>query len=268
FCLTASSSSLNPSSELTPGLEDAGFTTANEPSLATTEADQDLPGSPGKVTAQQHLMAVTDAEGCKHRESESDIEQVLQRVTHAQLGIEDKLAEEQAKHTRQRRGGETAYSTAKQLEESTKANVRLEVSNAGLLEKLITSDKTIRAMERVRGTREDEKEADLAAITCSDDDRGYLRLDSNRLTVQNKPSMEFTTFEFDYVFGTHSSNQEVLAHVEPYVKAALNGHNVCFIVAGKSGSEKFYTLFDGPDAIVPSAAAQILSWRGREVAQG
>jgi len=53
-------------------------------------------------------------------------------------------------------------------------------------------------------------------------------------------------FEFDQVFRTSSTQQEVYAEVEPLIESSLDGYNVCIFAYGQTGSGKTFTMDGEP----------------------
>lgn len=66
-------------------------------------------------------------------------------------------------------------------------------------------------------------------------------------------------FEFDKVFLHEASQEEVFVEVEPIIKSALDGHNVCVLAYGQTGTGKTFTM-DGTNekpGILPRALKEL-----------
>ncbi|KAL5566955.1 hypothetical protein UlMin_030119 [Ulmus minor] len=66
-------------------------------------------------------------------------------------------------------------------------------------------------------------------------------------------------FEFDKVFPQEISQEEVFVEVEPILRSALDGHNVCVLAYGQTGTGKTFTM-DGTNeqpGIVPRALEEL-----------
>ncbi|XP_062004098.1 kinesin-like protein KIN-14U [Rosa rugosa] len=68
-------------------------------------------------------------------------------------------------------------------------------------------------------------------------------------------------FEFDKVFPQETSQENIFAEVEPILRSALDGHNVCVFAHGQTGTGKTFTM-DGTNeepGIIPRALREIFS---------
>lgn len=66
-------------------------------------------------------------------------------------------------------------------------------------------------------------------------------------------------FEFDKVFCQSSSQEDVFVEVEPILRSALDGHNVCILAYGQTGTGKTFTM-EGTNeqpGIVPRALKEL-----------
>ncbi|MQM14799.1 hypothetical protein Taro_047733, partial [Colocasia esculenta] len=71
------------------------------------------------------------------------------------------------------------------------------------------------------------------------------------LQTENKRKM----YNFDKVFHPNSIQEEVFSEVEPVIKSALDGYNVCIFAYGQTGTGKTFTMDGRPDCpgVVPRA---------------
>nr|XP_011465891.1 PREDICTED: kinesin-like protein KIFC3 isoform X2 [Fragaria vesca subsp. vesca]XP_011465892.1 PREDICTED: kinesin-like protein KIFC3 isoform X2 [Fragaria vesca subsp. vesca] len=80
-------------------------------------------------------------------------------------------------------------------------------------------------------------------------------------TIVVKSSGARKEFEFDKVFPQETSQEDVFAEVEPIIRSALDGHNVCVFAHGQTGTGKTFTM-DGTNeepGIIPRALREIFS---------
>lgn len=66
------------------------------------------------------------------------------------------------------------------------------------------------------------------------------------VTVFNEKNRE-KTWEFDEVFTTDSTQEEVYKDVSDLVVSVLDGYNVCIFAYGQTGSGKTFTMSGPPD---------------------
>ncbi|KAL5203945.1 hypothetical protein ABZP36_008816 [Zizania latifolia] len=68
-------------------------------------------------------------------------------------------------------------------------------------------------------------------------------------------------FNVDRVFGQESTQEDVFQEVKPILRSALDGHNVCILAYGQTGTGKTYTMegTNGKLGIVPRAIQELLS---------
>ncbi|RLM58297.1 hypothetical protein C2845_PM18G12080 [Panicum miliaceum] len=68
-------------------------------------------------------------------------------------------------------------------------------------------------------------------------------------------------FSVDRVFDQESTQEDVFQEVKPILRSALDGHNVCILAFGQTGTGKTYTMegTDGKLGIVPRAIQELFS---------
>ncbi|GMG99629.1 hypothetical protein Nepgr_001469 [Nepenthes gracilis] len=68
-------------------------------------------------------------------------------------------------------------------------------------------------------------------------------------------------FEFDKVFSQSSTQEDVFVEVEPILRSAIDGHNVCILAYGQTGTGKTFTMEGTCDepGIVPRALKELFS---------
>ncbi|PHT75000.1 hypothetical protein T459_22277 [Capsicum annuum] len=67
-----------------------------------------------------------------------------------------------------------------------------------------------------------------------------ISVESEKIVVRSGGSRK--EFEFDKVFRQESIQENVFAEVEPIIRSALDGHNVCMLAYGQTGTGKTYTM--------------------------
>lgn len=67
-----------------------------------------------------------------------------------------------------------------------------------------------------------------------------ISVESEKIVVRSGGSRK--EFEFDKVFPQESIQENVFAEVEPIIRSALDGHNVCMLAYGQTGTGKTYTM--------------------------
>ena len=75
-------------------------------------------------------------------------------------------------------------------------------------------------------------------------------------------------FEIDHYLGPSSTNRDVYREVEPLIDILFSGYDVCMFTDGQSGSGKSWTMFKGNDAVAPSIAASVMTWKAAGDTQG
>lgn len=80
------------------------------------------------------------------------------------------------------------------------------------------------------------------------------------LTIANQDTTH--NFNFDQVFSTTSTQEDIFNEVSNLVQSALDGYNVCLFSYGQTGSGKTHTMqgaLSGPDrGIIPRAIAKVM----------
>lgn len=66
-------------------------------------------------------------------------------------------------------------------------------------------------------------------------------MDSNGI-VLNFTENKTKLYNFDQVFHPDSSQDEVFSEIEPVIKSALDGYNVCILAYGQTGTGKTFTM--------------------------
>ncbi|XP_015164426.1 kinesin-like protein KIFC3 isoform X2 [Solanum tuberosum] len=97
------------------------------------------------------------------------------------------------------------------------------------LNKILDIKGCIRVFSRVRPFSPTDKQRTHQPIS----------VESEKIVVRSGGSRK--EFEFDKVF-PQESLQDVFAEVEPIIRSALDGHNVCILAYGQTGTGKTYTM--------------------------
>lgn len=110
------------------------------------------------------------------------------------------------------------------------------------LNKILDIKGCIRVFCRVRPFLSTEKRRSLQPLS----------IESEKIVI--KSGGQKKEFGFDKVFPQEASQEDVFVEVEPILRSALDGHNVCILAYGQTGTGKTYTM-DGTSespGIIPS----------------
>ncbi|KAJ0978133.1 hypothetical protein J5N97_013607 [Dioscorea zingiberensis] len=101
----------------------------------------------------------------------------------------------------------------------------------------------IRVFCRMRPFLDDERYYELRSIISSDLCSVLLKISETKCKKYN----------FDRIFHSQSTQDEVFSEIEPVIKSALDGYNVCIFAYGQTGTGKTFTMEGKQDSpgIVP-----------------
>ncbi|XP_055325645.1 protein claret segregational-like [Sitodiplosis mosellana] len=85
------------------------------------------------------------------------------------------------------------------------------------------------------------------------------QINSNQTKLKLLKNGEQKDFKFDYIFDDGKNQADVLEFINPLIKSAQDGYNVCVLVYGQTGSGKTFTMIgsDSEPGIIPRPASQI-----------
>ncbi|KAJ7551234.1 hypothetical protein O6H91_06G006000 [Diphasiastrum complanatum] len=108
---------------------------------------------------------------------------------------------------------------------------------------------------RIRPHSPDEKEAPVGLILKSLEDE--IEITSGKMK---------RNYRFDRIFEPSSSQDDVYSEVEPIVRSALDGHNVCIFAYGQTGTGKTFTMegSNGNPGIIPQTFQHMFYEASRE----
>lgn len=166
--------------------------------------------------------------------------------------------------------------TAQWLAQSEEKNTELQIQCDSLRQKCysqkrFTAKQPIWILVRVRKVLEDTDEAASSLLT---DFQYRSTQDKVSLSCLAPPgttpavSSAPTVFEIDHYFGSSSTNREVYREVEPLMDIVFHGNDVCIFADGQSGSGKSWTMFKGANALAPSIAESIMTWKDTDAVEG
>ncbi|XP_042516391.1 kinesin-like protein KIN-14U isoform X2 [Macadamia integrifolia] len=87
--------------------------------------------------------------------------------------------------------------------------------------------------------------------------REPISTESDKIVVRSAGSRK--EYGFDKVFTQEASQEDVFVEVEPIIRSALDGHNVCILAYGQTGTGKTFTMEGSNDqlGIVPRALEEL-----------
>ncbi|XP_021862094.1 kinesin-like protein KIN-14U [Spinacia oleracea] len=126
----------------------------------------------------------------------------------------------------------------------------LDEKRRGLLNKILDIKGSIRVFCRMRPL--------LWSNIPKNDDPVVVDLD--KVVVKSAGSKK--EFEFDKVFCQSSTQEDVFVEVEPILRSALDGHNVCIFAYGQTGTGKTFTMegMNDQPGIVPRALKELFHY--------
>lgn len=110
-----------------------------------------------------------------------------------------------------------------------------QVKRKRLLNELEDIKGKIRVYCRIRPFSNTEKADPDKAIQC------YKQNDEVSLTVGTQRNRT-KDYQFDAVFGTNSTQDEVFEDTRRLIQSAIDGYNVCIFAYGQTGSGKTFTI--------------------------
>lgn len=96
----------------------------------------------------------------------------------------------------------------------------------------------IRVFCRVRPLLDDERYFGLRSIISSDSSNLLLKISETKSKQ----------YAFDRVFHQQSTQEQVFSEIEPLIKSALDGYNVCILAYGQTGTGKTFTMEGDKDS--------------------
>lgn len=123
----------------------------------------------------------------------------------------------------------------------------LDEKRRGLLNKILDIKGSIRVFCRIRPLL-------WSNIRKNEDP---IMVDLDKIVVKSAGSKK--GFEFDKVFGQSSTQEDVFVEVEPILRSAIDGHNVCIFAYGQTGTGKTFTMegLNDQPGIVPRALKEL-----------
>lgn len=100
----------------------------------------------------------------------------------------------------------------------------------GLLNKIIDIKGNIRVFCRIRPLMWSNRRRNEEPIS----------IDSEKVVVKSAGNKK--AFDFDKVFCQSSTQEDVFVEVQPIIRSALDGHNVCVLAYGQTGTGKTFTM--------------------------
>ncbi|GJN05030.1 hypothetical protein PR202_ga22625 [Eleusine coracana subsp. coracana] len=95
--------------------------------------------------------------------------------------------------------------------------------------------------------------------------KSLVTVEQEKITVQSVGIKK--EFIVDRVFHQESTQEDVFLEVKPILRSALDGHNVCILSYGQTGTGKTYTMegTDGKLGIVPRAIQELFSHASEDI---
>ncbi|PWA58741.1 kinesin motor domain-containing protein [Artemisia annua] len=120
---------------------------------------------------------------------------------------------------------------------------RLNAQRRQVLNEFLQLKGSIRVFCRIRPTINGENYSHKKPVVPMDSNGIVLNFTENKTKLYN----------FDQVFHPDSSQNEVFSEVEPVIKSALDGYNVCILAYGQTGTGKTFTMEGNQDCpgVVP-----------------
>ncbi|KAL4591256.1 hypothetical protein LXL04_004214 [Taraxacum kok-saghyz] len=120
---------------------------------------------------------------------------------------------------------------------------RLNAQRRQILNQFLQLKGNIRVFCRIRPTINGEKFIHVRPVVPLDSSGILLNFAENKTKLYN----------FDKVFPPVSSQDEVFSEIEPVIKSALDGYNVCILAYGQTGTGKTFTMEGNEDfaGVVP-----------------
>ncbi|KAI7726244.1 hypothetical protein M8C21_008588 [Ambrosia artemisiifolia] len=120
---------------------------------------------------------------------------------------------------------------------------RLNAQRRQVLNEFLQLKGNIRVFCRIRPTINGEKFSHRKAVVPVDSSGILVNFAENKRKLYN----------FDMVLHPGSTQDEVFSEIEPVIKSALDGYNVCILAYGQTGTGKTFTMEGNPDCpgVVP-----------------
>ncbi|XP_077241196.1 P-loop containing nucleoside triphosphate hydrolases superfamily protein isoform X2 [Tasmannia lanceolata] len=112
----------------------------------------------------------------------------------------------------------------------------------------------IRVFCRIRPLLAGEKSVHQGPVIVFDSSNVLLKCSENKKK----------SYSFDKVFNPGSSQDEVFSEVEPVIKSAMDGYNICIFAYGQTGTGKTFTMEGRPDCpgVVPCSIEALFKQAG------
>ncbi|XP_071712680.1 kinesin-like protein KIN-14T [Rutidosis leptorrhynchoides] len=120
---------------------------------------------------------------------------------------------------------------------------RLDAQRRQVLNEFLLLKGNIRVFCRIRPTINGENFRQHSPVVPVDSNGILLKFTENKTKLYN----------FDKIMHPTSSQDEVFSEIEPVIKSALDGYNVCILAYGQTGTGKTFTMEGNPDSpgVVP-----------------